>query len=103
MFGTANGISMYNGVNFTNYSTKTNTPKTVRNASNNDLWFNAGNNAEIYRFDGQNFNYLSLPIPKSNNSDNSYGITGISKDKNRNVWIATYDALFKFDGSIINL
>ncbi|QCX38599.1 diguanylate cyclase [Aureibaculum algae] len=100
-FRTANGISMYNGVTFTNFSTEPNTPKLEWKATAENLWFSAGEKEGIHLYDGTNMNYLSIPKPKNENTNNSYGTTGISKDKNGNVWIATYSALFYFDGSSI--
>ena len=102
-FGTANGVSMYNGEKFTNYLTKVNEPKLEWNETNGNLWFNAGANEGINRYDGKNMNYLIFPKPKSENLDNSYGITDISKDKDGKVWIGTYAMLFNFDGNKINI
>jgi len=102
-FETANGVSVYKGGKFTNYSTKTNDPTFEWNETSGDLWFYAGEKDGINRFDGKNMNYLIFPKPKNENPDNSYGITGISKDKDGKVWIATYSALFNYDGKMINI
>jgi ligand-binding sensor domain-containing protein len=48
-------------------------------------------------------NYLIFPKPKNENPNNSYGVTGISKDKDGKVWIATYAALFNYDGKMVNI
>ena len=48
-------------------------------------------------------NYLIFPKPKNKNPDNTYGVTDISKDKDGNVWIATYAALFNYDGKMVNI
>jgi ligand-binding sensor domain-containing protein len=50
-----------------------------------------------------NMNYLVFPKPKNKNPDNTYGVTGISKDKDGKVWIATYAALFNYDGKMVNI
>ena len=103
-FGTANGVSSYDGNKITNH-----TPITDDYLQNewrkkvNCLWFNAGNNAGVYRNDGQILNYLAFPIQKGENINNSYGVTGISKGQDGKVWVATYAALFNFDGKVINL
>lgn len=98
--GTANGESMYSNGTFTNYSTKNNEPKYDLHNTNRDLWFYAGEEKGINRFDGKHMNYLAFPLPENENSDISYGVTGISKDKDGTVWIATYSALFKYDGKM---
>ena len=100
---TAKGVCSYNGNKFTNYRTKINSPKLDWNATRGDLWFYAGEEDGINRFDGINMNYLIFPKPKNENPDNSYGVTDISKENDGKVWIATYAALFNYDGNIVNI
>ena len=102
-FGTSSGVSMYDGVKFRNYSFNTNDPTLEWYDTRGDLWFYAGEEDGINRFDGLNMNYLIFPIPKNENPDNSYGVTGISVDNDGKVWIATYSALFNYDGRRINI
>ena len=102
-FGTANGVSSYNDGSFTNYTTKAYNPNLKLENTDSYSWFNAGINSGINQFDGKNLNYLPFPIPKDKNLNNSYGVTGISKGKDGRVWIATYSALFNFDGKTINV
>lgn len=102
-FGTAKGVSMYDKGTLTNYTTKTNEPIFDWTETNGDLWFYAGEEDGINRFDGMNMNYLIFPKPKNHSPNNSYGVTGISKDKDGKVWIATYSALFNYDGKMTNV
>lgn len=102
-FGTAKGVSVYDKGKFTNYTTITNEPVFDWNKTNGDLWFYASAEDGINRFDGMNMNYLIFPKPKIPSPDKSYGVTGISKDKDGKVWIATYSALFNYDGKMINV
>ncbi|WP_113662153.1 ligand-binding sensor domain-containing protein [Pedobacter nanyangensis] len=101
--GTSKGTGVYDKGTLTNYPTKNNEPKQEWNETNGDLWFYAGEEDGISRFDGQHMNYLIFPKPKNENPDNSYGVTGISKDKNGKVWMATYSALFSYDGKMVNI
>lgn len=101
--GTANGVSVYDGRKFTSYSTKTSEPKVEWNETGGNLWFTAGEKDGINRFDGKNMNYLIFPKPKIYNPNDSYGVTDISRDKQGKVWMATYAALFNYDGKIINI
>ena len=103
-FGTANGVSSYDGNKITNHTPITggNLQKEIKK-TDNTLWFNAGNNPGIYRSDGQILNYLAFPIPENENLNNSYGVTGISKGQDGQLWIATYATLFHFDGKAINV
>lgn len=101
--GTAKGVCSYNGKNFTNYLTEFNSPKSDWNATTGDLWFYAGEEDGIYRFDGVNMNYLIFPKPQNDNQNNSYGVTGLSKDREGKIWIATYAALFSYDGKMVDI
>jgi len=102
-FGTAKGVCVYDKGKFTTYSTNFNNPRYEWNETNGDLWFNAGEEDGINRFDGINMNYLIFPKPKNKNPDNAYGVTAISKDKDGKVWIATYAALFSYDGKMVTI
>jgi ligand-binding sensor domain-containing protein len=97
-FGTAKGVSVYDNGKFTTYSSNFNNPRYEWNDTYGDLWFYAGEEDGINRFDGINMNYLIFPKPPNKNSDNSYGVTDISKEQDGKVWIATYSALFNYDG-----
>ncbi len=98
LISTAKGLSIYDGKKFTNYVTKTNESILEWNKTTGDLWFCAGEEDGINRFDGNKMNYLIFPQPKKGKAYNSFGVTDISIDKNGNVWIATYAALFSYDG-----
>lgn len=103
-FGTARGVSVYDkksGV--TNYLTKTSEPKYDWNETNGDLWFYAGEEDGISRSDGMDVNYLIFPKPKNKSPASTYGVTDISKAKDGKVWIATYSALFSYDGNKIDI
>lgn len=102
-FETAKGASVYDNGTFTTYSTNFNNPRYEWNETNGDLWFYAGEDGGINRFDGINMNYLIFPLPPNKNPDNTYGVTDILTDKNGNVWIATYAALFNYDGKMVNI
>lgn len=102
-FETAKGASVYDKGTLTNYFTNTNEPKYEWNKTNGDLWFYGGKEDGINRFDGINMNYLIFPKHKNKNPDNTYGVTDILKDKNGIVWIATYAALFNYDGKMVNI
>jgi ligand-binding sensor domain-containing protein len=101
--GTAKGVSVYDQGTLTNYFTNTNEPKYEWNKTNGDLWFYAGEKDGINRFDGINMNYLIFPKPQNINPDNSYGVTDISESKDGKIWIATYAALFNYDGKLVNI
>lgn len=100
---TSRGVSMYDTGIVTNYYTNTNEPKYEWNKTSGDLWFYATVEDGINRFDGQRMNYLIFPKPKNKNPDNTFGVTGISKDTDGKVWIATYAALFSYDGKVVDV
>lgn len=96
---TGNGVSSFNGEKFTNYPTEINPQKSDWNATNGNLWFNAGTNQGAYRYDGQQMNYLAFPNPKDIGAGNLFAVTGIAKGKNEMVWFGTYAGVFGFDGN----
>ena len=100
---TARGVNSYNRGKFTSYSTEFNVPKSDWNTTTGNLWFYAGEEDGINRFDGMNMNYLVFPKPENIDPHNSFGVTGISIDKEERVWIATYAALFSFDGDVVDV
>ena len=101
--GTARGVNSYNGGKLRSYSTEFNAPKSDWNTTTGNLWFYAGEEDGIHRFDGMNMNYLIFPKPNNIERYNSFGVTGISTDKEERVWIATYSALFSYDGEVIDV
>lgn len=102
-FGTANGVSSYDGERMVNHPAKTFEGNWEGKDAEGYLWFNAGKRAGVNFFDGEQLNYLPLPLPDKPKFNGSYGVTGISKGKDGKVWIATYAALFYFDGHAIQV
>lgn len=101
--GTANGASVYDKGKFTIYPTNFNGTKYEWDKTKGDLWFYAGEEDGINRFDGINMNYLIFPKPQNKKPYDTYGVTDIVKDKNGIIWIATYAALFNYDGKTVNI
>lgn len=100
---TARGVNSYTEGEFTSYSTEFNAPKSDWNTTTGDLWFFAGEEDGINRFDGIDMNYLVFPKPENMDPYNSFGVTGISTDREERVWIATYSALFSYDGEVVDV
>ena len=101
--GTARGVNSYKGGKLTSYSSEFNAPKSDWNTTTGNLWFYAGEEDGINRFDGMNLNYLAFPKPEHIDPYNSFGVTGISTDKEERVWIATYAALYGYDGETVDV
>lgn len=108
---THNGISKYNGIEFT-------TLQPVKSSKNewksepNDLWFGYNAN-DLYRFDGKSLYELKLPrkdlkkafgietegVPFEGNNNSPYAVFGVNKDKDGSVWFGTATAgAFRYDG-----
>lgn len=101
--GTARGVNSYNGRKFTSYATEYNSPKSDWNATKGNLWFYAGEEDGINRFDGIHMNYLIFPKPEDIEPYSSFGVTGISTGEEGKLWVATYSALYSFDGEIVDV
>jgi ligand-binding sensor domain-containing protein len=72
-----------------------------------DLWFKADEShgvsdmergAGVYRLHDGRLTYLALPLQTQLRSNNGYSMTGFAKGKGGRIWIATYNAVFGFDG-----
>ncbi|GGE43101.1 ligand-binding sensor domain-containing protein [Psychroflexus planctonicus] len=112
-FDTQTGVSSYDGTRISN-RTKANN-ENYQNVSpiqtidygtsewmksDNDLWFEAGNKAGVYRYDGQRLHYLEFPPQKALNTyDNLFAVTDISNGKDNMIWFSTYAAVFGYNGS----
>lgn len=101
--GTAKGVSVYDKGTFTNYPTNSNEPTYDWNKTRGDLWFYAGEDDGISRFDGVNMHYLVFPKPQRESLNNAYGVTDLSNAQDGKVWIATYAALFNYDGEKVTV
>ncbi|MFN8258244.1 MAG: two-component regulator propeller domain-containing protein [Bacteroidales bacterium] len=112
-FNTQQGVSSYDGTKIVNH-TKADIVKSQSNCliqcseplqgkwtkSDDDLWFEAGNKAGVYRYNGQRLQYLDLPPQKVLNPyDNLFAVTDISKGKNNMIWFGTYAGVFGYNGS----
>ena len=100
-FGTANGVSGFNGEAIINPPLKNSDPEMNQvewKLSEEDLWFNAGNQSGVYRFDGSVLTYLALPAQDDPNTFNPSSTTGFSKSKDGDIWIATYASAINYDG-----
>ena len=65
-----------------------------------DLWFEAGNQAGVHRYDGQQLRCLAFPPQKVVNPyNNLFAVTVISSGKNNMIWFATYAGVFGYNGS----
>lgn len=111
-FNTQSGVSSYDGKSIKNHAiTKSGisrnlSPETFNDTSQNkwtradsDIWFGAGINEGVYRYDGQKIDYLAFPPHKVLNlNDNLFAVTSISKGKNNMLWFATYAGVFGYNG-----
>lgn len=102
-FGTGNGVSSYKSGAITNHTAHKiiaapGIPQLNWKLEEKDLWFNAGTRLGAYRYDGEQLHYLPFPTKKNEGAFNTYHVTGISNRKNGQLWLATYPALFGYDG-----
>jgi len=103
-FGTGNGVSSYDGTEIIMHPLQ---PDIILNdffqpkwtKADHDLWFNAGQSTGVYKYNGQALNYLEFPNSNINTPNNSSAVTGITKGKNDQLWIASYNGVIGFDGS----
>ncbi|MEY3026354.1 MAG: hypothetical protein RLZZ238_1251, partial [Planctomycetota bacterium] len=58
-----------------------------------------GRGAGVYRLHDGRLTWLALPLPPLLRFDSGYWVTGFAKGKGGRIWIATYNAVFGFDGA----
>lgn len=95
---TARGVSCFNGERFTNYPLENNPQAAAWSNTKSSLWFEAGTNQGVLRFDGKHMDYLAFPNSLDVNSGNTYAVTGIANGSNNTIWFATYAGVFGYNG-----
>ncbi|NLA24591.1 MAG: hypothetical protein GX879_06455, partial [Bacteroidales bacterium] len=95
--GTTEGVSVYNGTNWTNYTTNDNLPHNliydIHCASNGDMWVATGSG--IAKFDNGNWTAYTMGdgLPAS-------AIWSITEDTDGNIWGGTSNSgIFKYNGN----
>lgn len=98
--GTAKGVCSFDGEKIANHPPISNAgTHNEWGKTENDLWFDAGMRNGVYRYDGQNLNYLAFPTQQIVNPNNVYHVTGIAKGTNNMLWIGTYAGVIGYNGT----
>lgn len=106
-FDTAVGVSCFDGERITAPAERDHSLLSPWELAPDDLWFKANEShgfgekerdAGVYRLHDGRLTYLTLPLPLALRSNAGYSVTGFAKGKAHRIWIATYDAVFGFDG-----
>lgn len=99
------GISGFDGEKIIAPTDRDYTSRDDWQLSPGDLWFKEDGSAGateteaqpgVYRYDGETFTYLAFPAPVIR--DQGYATTGIARGRNGRLWLATYGAVFGYDG-----
>lgn len=113
-FDTTEGISKFDGQNFTTLEVIENdSSRNEWKLERDDLWFRMGwDKKGPYRFDGKKLYYLEFPKNKMedeflakypNVSHSLYGIYKIYKDSKGDMWFGTADmGIYRYDGQKIS-
>lgn len=100
------GLIKYDGTNFTNYTTEQGLPSNMirgmLEADDGTLYF--GTSEGLATYDGKSFatmtEYEPLEVKRDwNEHGNHRNLSGVTIDRNGNLWIATLDGAFKHDGN----
>ncbi len=99
-FGTARGVSRYEAGKGIATVSPTNAKEhpAVWQMTVRDLWFNAGNQPGVYRWDGQALHYLAYPDRPSAETTGACLTTCSAGGRNGMLWLGTYGGVFGFDG-----
>lgn len=94
--GTQNGVSSYDGTTIKSHTVNSGSEWKKTDI---DLWFAAETKQGVYRYDGQNINYLAFPDSTTIHTGNIYAVTSFSKGKNNMLWMGTYAGVWGYNGS----
>ncbi|MFK8011400.1 MAG: two-component regulator propeller domain-containing protein [Marinicellaceae bacterium] len=104
-FGTGQGVSRFKNNEMNSYlldkgvkNAIASYPGVVNKSQNDYLWFNAGTKSGIYRLNNGGLNYLAFPVEKDNHAFQPCATTDHHYSSNGDLWIATYTAVFKYNG-----
>ena len=94
-FGTAGGVSRYDGKSFRNFIMKGEYRwdtfiTTFMEDKTGKLWISA--RGDVYIYDGKTFTTLT------NKDDRAYDVFSIIEDKKGNIWLGGWDGLRRYDG-----
>jgi hypothetical protein len=107
-FDTGVGVSSFDGERIRTPADREYTVMSPWALEPRDLWFKANEShgfsdmergAGVYRLHDGRLTYLALPLSPQLRSDTGYSVTGFAKGKGGRIWIATYNAVFGFDGA----
>lgn len=111
-FDTAVGVSRFDGARIVAAPECEFPPMSPWALDSHDLWFKAHEphgfneterDAGVYRLHDGRLTYLTLPLPLPLRTNTGYSVTGFAKGKGGRIWIATYDAVFGFDGTAFTI
>jgi len=111
-FGTTeNGLYKYDGKSFQRFlmadGLNSNEVYTLLEDKDGKIWIGTGNGLCLY--DGQKITEIKIPLPKNlpPNKNPYYGkshrVYSILQAKNGNLWLATIDGVYVYDGKTFNL
>lgn len=96
---TASGICSYDGGKLTNHTGMTKVATHFKwEKAEDDLWFTAGNQNGVYRYDGDELTYLAFPQHVVVDPKKVYHVTGITEGKKNMLWVGTYAGVIGYNG-----
>lgn len=105
------GMRGFDGTKFVASDQRDYTRKGQWSLGDGDLWFKEEGEAGatelegqpgVYRHDGTTFTYHAYPLPAAPglmNREAGYATTGFARGRSGRVWLATYNAVFGYDGT----
>ena len=100
-FGTKQGISSYDGERIITHTNLDHASKDDWRLETGDIWFGA--HLEAYRYDGEQFTFMAVPLPKDRDIDRQNKYTGMAKGKDGRLWFRTWESVIGYDGESLTI
>ena len=106
-FRTGVGVGRFDGDRIVHYALRDAPRADGWTLKEGDLWFGgsdpSGNTERegetgIFRYDGQAFTYLPIPVPQEVTTSEDYAVVGMWRGRGGRIWFATHDAVIGYDG-----
>ncbi len=109
-FRTGRGVARFDGERIVHQALRDAPQADDWTLETGDLWFAAsdpsGNDERegeigIFRYDGETFTFLPIPVPENIRTSEDFAVVGMWRGNGARMWLATGDAVLGYDGETL--